>query len=95
MISRKPSVVIAASPTRGLDVGATMAVRQVLADARGTGLALLLISEDLDELMAMSDRLLVMFRGRIVGRFGRSEASVDAIGELMTGIGAGADVGGA
>ena len=66
-ISRRPSVLVAAGPTRGLDVAATMAVRQMLSDARDNGLAVLLISEDLDELLAISDRLVVMFKGAIVG----------------------------
>jgi simple sugar transport system ATP-binding protein len=87
-ISRHPSVVIAASPTRGLDVGATMTARRVLGDARTAGLAVLLISEDLDELVAMSDRLVVMYRGRLVGAFARAEASVEILGELMAGVGA-------
>ena len=88
-ISRRPSVMIASSPTRGLDVNATMAVRRVLADARADGLAVLLISEDLDELLVMSDRLIVMFHGRIVGAFATREATVDVLGELMAGVGVG------
>ena len=86
-ISRRPSLMLAASPTRGLDVGATMAVRQALADGRDNGLAVLLISEDLDELLSISDRLIVMFKGRIVGTFAVADASVERLGELMAGVG--------
>ena len=86
-ISRRPSVLVAAGPTRGLDVAATMAVRQMLSDARDNGLAVLLISEDLDELLAISDRLVVMFKGAIVGGFDIADASVERIGELMAGVG--------
>jgi simple sugar transport system ATP-binding protein len=90
-ISRQPSVVIACSPTRGLDVNATMEVRRVLAEARDEGLAVLLISEDLDEVLAMSDRLVVMFHGELVGEFARRDAEVAAVGELMAGVIAGAE----
>ena len=86
-ISRRPAVLVAAGPTRGLDVAATMAVRQMLSDARDDGLAVLLISEDLDELLAISDRLVVMFKGAIVGGFDIVNASVERIGELMAGVG--------
>ena len=86
-ISRRPSVLVAAGPTRGLDVAATMAVRQMLSDARDKGLAVLLISEDLDELFAISDRLAVMFKGEIVGVFNIADASVERVGELMAGVG--------
>ena len=86
-ISRRPSVLVAASPTRGLDVAATMAVRQMLSDARDDGLAVLLISEDLDELFAISDRLVVMFKGAIVASFDVADASVERIGEFMAGVG--------
>jgi simple sugar transport system ATP-binding protein len=88
-ISRRPSAVIACSPTRGLDVNATMEVRRVLAEARDEGLAVLLISEDLDEVLTMSDRLVVMYHGRFVGEFAGREASVDVVGELMAGVHAG------
>ena len=86
-ISRRPLVLVAAGPTRGLDVAATMAVRQMLSDARDRGLAVLLISEDLDELLAISDRLVVMFKGELVGAFDIADASIEQIGELMAGVG--------
>src|SRR5207247_1506469 len=75
---------VAMSPTRGLDVRATEFVRgRLLAFARGGG-AVLMISEDLDELLQVCDRMLVMFRGAIVGDFGRSDFDAYRIGALMT-----------
>ncbi|MEN8234943.1 MAG: ABC transporter ATP-binding protein [Actinomycetota bacterium] len=79
------TVLIARSPTRGLDVGATAAVRdQVLAE-RDRGVAVLLISEDLDELLALSDRLLVIYEGEIVGEMPAAEATAERLGLLMSG----------
>ncbi|MCY3560106.1 MAG: ABC transporter ATP-binding protein [bacterium] len=86
-IHRRPSLLVAASPTRGLDVRAALAVRQAMADGRESGLAVLLISEDLDEAISVSDRLIVMFEGRVVGAFSAAEASVERLGELMAGVG--------
>jgi simple sugar transport system ATP-binding protein len=63
-----------------------MEVRRMLAEARQEGLAVLLISEDLDEVLAMSDRLVVMYHGRLVGEFPGHDAAVDLIGELMAGV---------
>lgn len=80
-----PKVLIARSPTRGLDVGATEAVRnQVLAE-RDKGKAVLLISEDLDELLALSDRVLVLYEGEVVGRMPAEEATPERLGLLMAG----------
>jgi simple sugar transport system ATP-binding protein len=76
-------VVIAANPTRGIDVGGAEAVRQALLDGRATGLATLVISDDLDELLALSDRLLVIYEGRIVGEFDGGEADEETLGLLM------------
>ena len=60
---------VAVQPTRGLDVGAIEAVHRVLLDRREAGAAILLISEDLDEILALADRIDVMYEGRIVGSF--------------------------
>jgi len=83
-----PKVVLAAQPTRGLDVGATEAVHRRLLEARRRGAAVLLISEDLDELFALADRIVVVFRGRLA-EAGPAEA-LDArdIGLMMAGHGA-------
>ena len=85
-ISRRPSLLVAASPTRGLDIAATAAVRELLRDARAGGLAILLISEDLDELFALSDRLVVMYRGRLVGSFTNGHVTTEELGRLMAGV---------
>ena len=61
VLSRDPKVLVVAQPTRGLDVGATEYVRRELLEQRSRGAAVLLISEDLDELLALADRLVVMY----------------------------------
>ncbi len=80
-----PRAIVAMSPTRGLDVGATVAVHRALLDVRRGGAATLLISEDLDELMALADRLAVMHEGRISAVFVRREFDRPRIGLLMAG----------
>lgn len=85
-LSRNPQVVVAAQPTRGLDIGATEYVHTVLLQQRELGLATLLISEDLDEILAMSDRILVIFEGRIMGDIPRAEATAEKLGLLMAGV---------
>ena len=83
--SQGASVFLAYYPTRGLDVLSAEATRDLLLRQRAEGAATLLVSEDIDELLNLSDRLLVMHRGRIVGAFVPGEASVQDIGLLMTG----------
>jgi ABC-type uncharacterized transport system ATPase subunit len=78
-------VLIARSPTRGLDVGATSTVRDQILAERDRGIAVLLISEDLDELLALSDRLMVIYEGEIVGEMPSSEATAERLGLLMSG----------
>ena len=80
-----PKLLIAAHPTRGIDVGAQAAVWQDIRDARSAGLATLLISADLDELIGLSDTILVMFHGRIVARLDPSEITPRDLGSYMTG----------
>src|SRR5690606_8468073 len=75
-LSRKPSVLIAAQPTRGVDISATEYIHSVLMAQRREGVAILLISEDLDEIMALSDRIAVFYEGRVLGVFDRDEADV-------------------
>ncbi|MGA7811172.1 ABC transporter ATP-binding protein, partial [Bradyrhizobium sp.] len=82
--SRKPEVVVAHSPSRGLDARACAAVHQSLIVARERGAAIVLISEDLDEILSLSDRIGVMTRGSIVGEFARP-ADRQAIGRAMVG----------
>ena len=84
-----PAVLIAAHPTRGIDVGAQAAVWQSIRDARSAGLATLLISADLDELIGLSDTILVMFHGRIVARLDPAEITPRDLGSYMTGAAVG------
>ena len=79
------SVFLSYYPTRGLDVLSAESTRRLLLQQRDAGAATVLVSEDLDELMSLSDRLLVMYRGRVAGEFSPSEASLQEIGLLMTG----------
>lgn len=81
-----PRVVIAAAPTRGLDVGAIEQVRTLLDRARAGGAAVVLISEDLDEVLAMADRIIVLYRGRIALEQDREAADRGAIGRAMAGV---------
>jgi ABC-type uncharacterized transport system ATPase subunit len=80
-----PKLIIASYLTRGLDVQSTLAAHQALVDARGSGSGVLLISEDLEELFSLSDWLIVVFEGRIVGRFTPQQTNLIEIGYLMTG----------
>jgi simple sugar transport system ATP-binding protein len=84
-ISRKPKVIIAVYPVRGLDVGAIEAIHQMLIDERDRGAGILLVSEDLDELLSLSDRIVVVFEGQIMGEVQPDEALVDDIGLMMAG----------
>ena len=84
-LSSGPRVIVAANPTRGLDVGATEAVRALLLKAAGAGVGILLISEDLDEILALVDRIAVMYEGRLVGVLPRAEADVQHVGLMMAG----------
>ena len=84
-IEAEPGVIIAVSPTRGLDVGATQTVREHLLAQRRRGAGILLISEDLDELLALSDRLAVIYEGEIVGETETGQATRDKLGLLMAG----------
>lgn len=86
-ISTKPRVLVAANPTRGLDVQATQDVRRLLLEQAAEGAAILLISEDLDELLSVSDRVAVIYDGQMVGVMDSSGASQDRLGMLMMGTG--------
>lgn len=85
-VSQTPGLVIANQPTRGLDIGATEFVRQVLMDQRNIGGSVLLVSADLEEILALSDRIAVMFSGHIVGILNREDATLEKLGLLMGGI---------
>lgn len=82
--SDSPILIIAVRPTRGLDISAVGKVRQLLAKQTENGASILLISDDLDELIALSDRIYVLYRGRIVGEV--CDGNIDAVGLMMTGV---------
>ena len=78
---------LVAQPTRGIDIGAAEYIHEQLLIQRSQGKAILLISEDLDEVMALSDRLVVMYEGRVMGRMNREDATIEQVGLLMSGVG--------
>ena len=83
----EPAVILASQPTRGLDVGAVAYVHRMLLAARERGAAVLLISEDLEEILALSDRVVVMSKGRLSAPSSRGERTIRELGELMAGHG--------
>jgi ABC-type uncharacterized transport system ATPase subunit len=85
-IDRNPSVLVAAQPTRGLDVGAIEFVHRRLVEERDEGRAILLVSLELDEILSLSDRILVIFEGELVGEFAPG-TSEEELGVAMTGGG--------
>ncbi len=85
-LSHEVAFLVASCPTRGLDVGATEFIRQRLVGLRDQGVAILLISEDLDEVLELADRFAVMFRGEIMGVFRPDEITREGIGLLMAGV---------
>jgi simple sugar transport system ATP-binding protein len=85
-LSRQPRAIVAAQPTRGLDIGATEYVRQQLIEQRKEGTAILLISEDLDEILALSDRIAVIYEGQIMDIVPREKATPEKLGLLMAGV---------
>jgi simple sugar transport system ATP-binding protein len=87
-LAGSPRALVVASPTRGLDVGATETVRGLLVDAARSGTGVLLISEDLDELLAVADRIVVMYDGALVGELDAEGADAEEIGLLMAGAAA-------
>ncbi|MBL8679640.1 MAG: ABC transporter ATP-binding protein [Myxococcales bacterium] len=84
-LERSLSVLLLAQPTRGVDLGAAAAIRRRVLEARDKGLAVLLVSSELDELRTLSDRVAVMFNGRIVATMPVERATDEALGPLMIG----------
>lgn len=84
-VARAPRVLVVGQPTRGLDIGAIDAIRRRIVDLRDEGVAVLLVSSDLDEIRALADRVLVMCRGRIVGEC-RADVDDATIGAMMAGV---------
>ncbi|HUI71424.1 MAG TPA: ABC transporter ATP-binding protein [Spirochaetia bacterium] len=85
-LSRRPAMLIAAQPTRGVDISATAYIHQRLLMQRENGTGILLISEDLDEICSLSDRIAVMYEGRIIGLVDRGEATLEQLGLMMAGV---------
>ena len=86
-LSGNPAVLVAAQPTRGLDVGAIEYVSERLREAARDGVGVLLISTELEEVLDLADRIVVIFRGRIVGEMDRSTLDLERLGLLMSGAG--------
>jgi simple sugar transport system ATP-binding protein len=84
-LSGNPRVLVAMQPTRGLDVEAARFVYEQFRQAMAGGLGIVLFSLDLDEIFAISDRIAVMFDGRLMGIVPRTEATVESIGQMMVG----------
>jgi general nucleoside transport system ATP-binding protein len=84
-LMKQPRVLVVEQPTRGLDIGATEFIRQQLLAARDEGMAILLISTELDEVLALSDRIAVIYRGEIMGVLPAQSADVEKIGLMMAG----------
>jgi simple sugar transport system ATP-binding protein len=85
-LTRQARVVIAEQPSRGVDIGAIEAIHRVLIEMRESGRAVFVISADIDEIFSLSDRILVMYRGRIVADLVADETNVEAVGRLMGGL---------
>ncbi len=85
-IEHNPDILIVGQPTRGVDIGAIEFIHQKLISLRDQGKSILLVSTELEEVLALSDRVLVMFGGRIIGELSRQEASEKEIGKMMAGI---------
>ncbi|MHA1529619.1 MAG: ABC transporter ATP-binding protein [Alphaproteobacteria bacterium] len=85
-----PKVLLVGQPTRGVDIGAIEFINQQLIDLKRAGCAILLVSVELDEILALSDRIMVMNEGRVVGTVDRAEADRQRLGLMMAGVGEGA-----
>ena len=86
VLSQEPEILLASQPTRGLDVGATEYVHKLLLELRDKGIGVLLVSEDLEEILTLSDSIAVMFRGEIVGTLSAESATSEQLGLMMAGI---------
>jgi ABC-type uncharacterized transport system ATPase subunit len=85
-LDRNPDLLLVGQPTRGVDIGAIEFIHRRLVALRDAGKAILLVSVELDEILALSDRILVMHDGRIVGEVAQAEATERAIGLMMAGV---------
>ncbi len=85
-LSRDIKLLVASQPTRGVDVGSIEYIHKRIVEARDSGVGVLIISTELDEILSLSDRILVMFRGRIVAEFEGDKATVNEVGLAMAGV---------
>jgi len=90
-LERDTRVLVMAQPTRGVDIGAIEFIHRQIVKARDMGLAVLLVSADLNEIMSLSDRIMVMYEGRIMGELNQQEATAEKLGLLMAGSRLGTD----
>ena len=86
-LNREPKIVVACQPTRGVDIGSSKYIRECLLDVKKKGGSVLLVSADLDEILELSDRIVVMYDGKISGVLDAREATEERLGELMFGRG--------
>ena len=86
-LARKPKLLIVDEPTRGIDVGTKAEVHRLLSDLANEGVAILMISSELPEVLGMADRVIVLFEGRVAGEFGRAEADEVSIMRAAAGVG--------
>src|SRR4029079_677468 len=84
--SRNIKLLIASQPTRGLDVGSIEYIHNRIIEKRDAGTAVLLVSNELDEILSLSDRIAVMFKGKIIDTVNADETSKEALGLLMAGV---------
>jgi simple sugar transport system ATP-binding protein len=84
-MSGRPKVLVVSTPTQGLDIGAVATVHQLLLDAAAEGVGVLLVSEDLDEVLALADRVVVMYEGSVTGVVDAADATIASLGVLMGG----------
>jgi ABC-type uncharacterized transport system ATPase subunit len=84
-MSANPKLLVASQPTRGVDIGATEFIHRQLIRARSEGKAVLLVSADLDELLALSDRIGIIFKGKIIKEIAHDDAIKEEVGLYMTG----------
>ncbi len=84
-LERQPSVLVLAQPTRGVDIGAIEFIHQQIVEARDAGIPVLLVSADLNEVLSLSDRIVVMFEGKVMGELSQAEATPELLGLMMAG----------
>ncbi|HWP69344.1 MAG TPA: hypothetical protein VN437_08575, partial [Rectinemataceae bacterium] len=85
-LSRGGKIIVADQPSRGVDIGAIEFIHKQLIAMRDLGCGVFLISADLDEIFSLADRILVIFKGRIMGELSSAEATVEEVGRMMAGI---------